>query len=148
MAKLTLNNVGNGGPTGITAINTNFEAIQEAIENTISRDGTLPNELSGDLDVNNNNLLNIGDLEVANLIVDGVDVGEKIDQAVDAADSAAVSAGQAAVSSADAIEASQEATDLVIAATSGFTGFVDGLAYDFGLITAPMTYFNRDWGTL
>ncbi|APY13158.1 hypothetical protein BKD02_01555 [Brucella sp. 09RB8910] len=38
--------------------------------------------------------------------------------------------------------------DLVESAVSGFQGFIDGAAYDFGYITQPMTYFNRDFGSI
>lgn len=51
-----------------------------------------------------------------------------------------------------AAETSENAADaaqsLVEAATSGFQGFVDGMGYDFGFITQPMTYFNRDFGSI
>lgn len=40
------------------------------------------------------------------------------------------------------------ASDLVEAATSGFQGFIDGIGYDFGFITQPMTYFDRDFGSI
>jgi len=38
--------------------------------------------------------------------------------------------------------------DTIQAFQSGYTGFEDGLGYDFGQITSPMTYFNRDFGGL
>lgn len=41
---------------------------------------------------------------------------------------------------------SSTAQDILEAANSGFQGFVDGVGYDFGFITQPMTYFNRDFG--
>lgn len=41
-----------------------------------------------------------------------------------------------------------EAHSLVIQATAGFVGFVDGLGYDFGSITQTTTYFDQDWGSL
>jgi len=44
--------------------------------------------------------------------------------------------------------AADAAQDLVNDATSGFSGFTDGLGYDFGSITSPTTYFDQDWGTL
>lgn len=37
---------------------------------------------------------------------------------------------------------------LVEAAVAGFQGFTEGMAYDFGWVNDPMTYFNRDWGTI
>lgn len=40
------------------AINQNFAAIAEAFENTLSRDGTEPNQMEADLDLNGNVLDN------------------------------------------------------------------------------------------
>jgi hypothetical protein len=74
MAKLTLNNVGNGGPTGIAAINANNELIEAAIENTISRDGTTPNTMSGDLDLDHNDIINVGGIGVDSLSIAGIPV--------------------------------------------------------------------------
>ena len=43
-------------------INVNFEAINTKLENTLSLDGSVPNALNADLDLNGNNLLNVGNL--------------------------------------------------------------------------------------
>lgn len=68
------------------------------------------------------------------------------------ASSAAAKAGQDAVRSEAAAQRSESAeasaVDLVQQATSGFTGFQPGVGYDFGSITAPATYFNRDFGRI
>lgn len=68
---------------------------------------------------------------------------------------AAVSAGQSAASASSAANAvssaeaaADEAAALVVQATAGFIGFVDGLGYDFGLVSDPTTYFNQDWGSV
>ena len=59
MAKLTLNQIFSGFQSN-DALNDNFDLIEAAIENTISRDGTTPNQMQADLDLNNFNLLNQG----------------------------------------------------------------------------------------
>ena len=62
MAKLTLNDISNltGNPlTAETALNQNFTAIEEAIENTLSRDGTTPNYLEASLDANSQRIVNL-----------------------------------------------------------------------------------------
>lgn len=41
------------------AINTNFDVIEAAFENTLSRDGSTPNELQADIDMNGNQILNL-----------------------------------------------------------------------------------------
>ena len=43
-------------------INTNFEAINTKLDNTLSLDGSVPNALNADLDLNGNDLLNVGNL--------------------------------------------------------------------------------------
>jgi len=57
-------------------------------------------------------------------------------------------ANAAGASAQDAQEAELEAQALVEQATAGFIGFVDGLGYDFGSVTDPLTFFDQDWGTL
>ena len=59
MAKLTLTDIGTGY-SSTTAMNANHALIEAALENTISRDGTSPNSMSGTLDMNGNNILNQG----------------------------------------------------------------------------------------
>lgn len=71
MAKLTLNNVANAGTSGIASINANSDLIEAAIENTLSRDGTSPNQMNVDLDMNNNDILNISSIDVEVLYIDG-----------------------------------------------------------------------------
>lgn len=57
MAKLSLNNITSGFASN-TALNANFDAIEAALENTVSRDGTTPNQMTADLDMNGNRILN------------------------------------------------------------------------------------------
>lgn len=59
MAKVVLNNQGQLTPSTNTAINTNWDAIEVAMEKTLSRDGTSPNEMEADLDMNSNQIYNL-----------------------------------------------------------------------------------------
>ena len=62
MTKLTLDdltNISGNESSAIAKINSNNEAIETAIENTLSRDGTTPNTMSSDIDLNSNDLLNV-----------------------------------------------------------------------------------------
>lgn len=61
MSKLTLNNVGNliDATTAATVINDNSAAIVAAMDNTLSRDGTTPNAMGSDLDMNGRQVLNL-----------------------------------------------------------------------------------------
>lgn len=71
MAKLTLNNLTSGFASTAT-LNANFDAIEAALENTISRDGTTPNFMQADLDMNSYRILNCADiLTSGNLIARG-----------------------------------------------------------------------------
>ena len=74
MAKLTLADVSNilGNPTSAAnTINANSALIETALENTLSRDGSTPNQMNSDLDMNSNDVLNVGTLDVTTLVVDG-----------------------------------------------------------------------------
>lgn len=63
MAKLTLQNI-SAGYVSTAALNANFDAIETALENTLSRDGTAPNQMEADLDLNGNDVLNAGGVYV------------------------------------------------------------------------------------
>lgn len=82
MAKLTLATVINILTSPIAAaqiLNNNFAAITAAFDNTLSRDGTAPNQMVADLDLNSNDLLNVSNLEVSrvdaqSIFIDGLPV--------------------------------------------------------------------------
>lgn len=58
MAKLTLFDLASGSFT-VDLLNANFALIETAMENTLSRDGTTPNTMSTNLDMNSNRILNL-----------------------------------------------------------------------------------------
>lgn len=59
MAKLTLNNVTSGYNLA-TVYNANNDAIEAALENTLSRDGTAPNDMEANLDMGGHRIFNLG----------------------------------------------------------------------------------------
>lgn len=61
MAKLTLTNLENleNETTAVVDINANNDATETALENTLSRDGTSPNAMGADLDMNGFQILNL-----------------------------------------------------------------------------------------
>src|SRR6266576_6854265 len=61
MAKITLSDVSNiSNPhSAQNTINTNSALIETALEKSLSRDGTSPNQMSADLDMNSNSVLNL-----------------------------------------------------------------------------------------
>lgn len=72
MAKLTLTDVTDfrNQTTTANTINSNNSAIEAALENTLSRDGTTPNVMSADLDMNSNDLLNVGNIDASTGTID------------------------------------------------------------------------------
>jgi hypothetical protein len=59
MAKLTLSDLANLSNTAISVINANNALIETALENTLSRDGTSPNDMNASLDMDSNRILNL-----------------------------------------------------------------------------------------
>lgn len=59
MAKITLNDIGTDSFQAISRYNSNQALIEVALENTLSRDGTGPNELEAPLDMNSNRIINL-----------------------------------------------------------------------------------------
>ncbi len=61
MAKLTLDDLANlsSEVSAVDTINDNSDAVETAFENTLSRDGTSPNTMEADLDMNSNRILNL-----------------------------------------------------------------------------------------
>jgi len=47
------------GYASTTTLNANFEALRQAFDNTVSRDGSVPNAMLSDLDMNSNDLINV-----------------------------------------------------------------------------------------
>lgn len=72
MTKLTLTDVGSTlTNTAATQINSNNDAIVAAVENTLSRDGSTPNQMGADIDMNGNDLLNVNQIDAERIILDG-----------------------------------------------------------------------------
>lgn len=61
MSKVTLQNVASltNQPTALAAMSGNNAAIQSGFDNTLSRDGTAPNQMGANLDMNNFQILNL-----------------------------------------------------------------------------------------
>ena len=104
MAKLTLSTIGSRYGS-IDALNANFDAIEAALENTVSLDGTAPNGMEVDFDMNSHKVINLAD-PVNN--GDAVTKGWLLEQegnAAASADAAALSASLAEQSAVDAAAA-------------------------------------------
>ena len=71
--KLNLSNI-TSGYGAVAALNANFDAIETAVEKTLSRDGTTPNEMLANLDMNGNDILNANAVDVSSLTINGTPV--------------------------------------------------------------------------
>lgn len=94
-------------------INNNFEAIQQAIENTLSRDGTTPNFMDANLDMNSYKIINAGKAVDDNDLVNYKQFKDEIGAGQEAAAQAAASAAQAASSAQSALVSSTNAITAV-----------------------------------
>ena len=56
-----------------TAVNQNNDTLEAAFQNTLSRDGSSPNHMNADLDMNGNDILNVGSISV--VMVNGLPAG-------------------------------------------------------------------------
>lgn len=63
MAKLALQNI-TSGYASATSQNANNDLIETALENTLSRDGTTPNTMNADLDMNGHSIINAAGISV------------------------------------------------------------------------------------
>lgn len=78
--EVSLNTIGSGYNRAL--INENFVEIESALEDALSRSGTSPNTMGVDLDMDSNDLLNVGTLNTAQLILGGIELAASDVQAV------------------------------------------------------------------
>lgn len=78
MAKINLQNIGSGFQSR-ELLNNNFLAIQQAFNNTLSRDGEHPNNMQANIDMNLNDIINVRLISTDNLQYRGVDLTENLE---------------------------------------------------------------------
>lgn len=157
MAKLVLTAIGSRYGS-IDALNANFQAIEDAFENTLSLDGTVPNGMSANLDAGSFRIINLATpvngadavtktyvdtitssfntyvdeiVTVANNIADVITVADNIDTINDNAANIGLVAG--ALDEIEAVAQNLGSVELVGLDLNG--AFVSGVIYDFGSIT-------------
>lgn len=83
MAKLELNEVASLANTlsAKQVLNDNFARIEEALDNTLSRDGSLPNQMGADIDLNDNDLLNVKSVDAKQYLLNGVPISQSVSYA-------------------------------------------------------------------
>lgn len=69
--KATLSTISTGY-NSLATLNANLEAINDKLDNTVSRDGSSPNTMEADLDLNSNDILNAGSITTNTIKVNGV----------------------------------------------------------------------------
>jgi len=62
------------GYNSTTVLNDNFTATRDAFDNTLSLDGSTPNAMTADFDLNSNNILNGGSITATGITLNGVGI--------------------------------------------------------------------------
>lgn len=80
MAKLVLNDVSSlANPnTAKQTINDNSAELERAFDNTLSRDGSAPNQMLADIDLNSNDLLNVKSIDANSYLLNGVPLEQSV----------------------------------------------------------------------
>jgi hypothetical protein len=71
--KPTISTISSGYASN-TQLNNNFSALRTGFDNTLSLDGSTPNAMNADFDMNGNNILNASQVNVNSLLINGVAV--------------------------------------------------------------------------
>ena len=76
--KPTISNI-SSGYASTTTLNSNFTALRDGFDNTLSLDGSTPNSMNADFDVNGYRILNAGQVDTDALYVGGVAITSSAD---------------------------------------------------------------------
>lgn len=142
MAKLILDDIANlqNEASATSKMNENSDRIEAAIENTLSRDGSTPNAMQANIDMNNHRILNlpfpVSDFEPVRVIdADVVAIAEAVEAAEASADAADASADAAAASAlaaaASAVAADSSADDAAQSALEAAESAAEATFSDF-----------------
>ena len=103
------------GHASITALNANITALKEGFDNTLSRDGSSPNTMSADIDLNGNDITNVNTITDAT----GTDVVAQTLAYKNAAATSATNASNSATASASSATTSSNYAVKVDGAVTG-----------------------------
>ncbi len=148
MAKLTLTDIANTeNATLVTTFNANNSAIETALEKTLSRDGTAPNTMETNLDMNSNRILNlpapltdneplrkIDNTAVADAAAAAASATAASTSATNAASSATTAASSATAAAGSASSASTSATNAATSATNAASSATTALGAATGTL--------------
>jgi len=132
------------GHASITALNANFTALKEGFDNTLSRDGSSPNTMSADLDLNGNDITNVATITDAT----GTDVvAAAAASATAAATSATASAASATTSASSATTSTNYATKVDGAVTGTDYSSKAWAVGGTGVTNTSSRGSAKDWAT-
>jgi hypothetical protein len=117
LAKLTLATI-TSGYGSVDRLNANSDLIEEALENTLSRDGSSPNQMEANLDMNTNRILNLPAPENA---TEPLRLGDLSSGAGTLVSEIIANAAAAAASAADSLAYSEDAAAEVVNAAAQVT---------------------------
>lgn len=139
-----------------SVINANNQAIEDAFQNTVSRDGSTPNTMLADLDMNSNDILNVDTIDIlTDINFAGESLATSLQAALDAADDAAASASSANTSAisagTNANNAALSAGSAAASASAAAASVVQANPYTnraaFIAATIPATVTRASWKT-
>lgn len=148
-------------PYNLSALNANFEDLRDAFENTLSLDGSTPNAMNADLDLNNNDILNVNQVSATDISVGGTSLATQVNNAAASAAASASSASDSASSAADsaasavdsAASAAESAASAVLADAraddaASFAGYRDFKDLATLLANSSLTYSDVSAGDI
>lgn len=97
-----------------STINNNNQLIETAFQNTLSRDGSTPNQMEANLDMNSFDILNAGTINFDNFQIDDDNFRDLLDEAIAAAAASEASATASAASAASSEQALDDFTDMYL----------------------------------
>jgi len=126
------------GHASITALNANFTALKEGFDNTLSRDGSSPNTMSADIDLNGNDLNNVAALKNTS----GQDIVALTLGYMNTANTAATNAGNSATASATSASSSSSSATASASSATASASSATGAASSATAAAATLDTFD------
>jgi hypothetical protein len=130
--------------TSMANITTNFQRVEAALAEAVSRSGGIPNQMSADLDMNSNDILNIKTLQVDDITIDGDDPTGILERALDAVLLAEAEADRSETAADDAAAQAVLAEDAAVRAETAAGGVESPVSYEPQVLTEPQQAQARE----
>ena len=123
-----------------TQLNSNFEALNDKLENTLSLDGSTPNSMGADIDLNGNDVINVGSFSFQG--------GDTLEDYVDDAAASAAAAAQSALDATTngAAQVALATTQANTAAASATAAALSSTEMDTLITAVEAGLVPEDWG--